>query len=781
MAVELLKYLKEWERAELGIIALNAINDNNECECGNPNCKAVGKHPAQSAWQNQPNSTGYKIAMVMEKFGGEETGAGWRLDEEHVIVDVDPKNGGDVSYKALEAVVPELANHPFKVVTGSGGFHLYYKKDPALPVPVKLDDYPGIDFRRKGHFVVMPGSKHKNGNYYIAPDNLDMCALPSLPAGLVERFKEAQTARETQVNVIMDKPADIGEISEMLDFISPDLPHDEWVKVGMAIHWATDGAGFEIWDGWSRGGKGYDAKKMRIKWHSFKGDGVTLSSLAAIARDAGWKPNVEAFIPEPEEANADLKEYDRFDTSDIDLLSPPGLVGEITKHIVESSFREREKLSVGAALYTVSCAMGKAYEFEGIRANLFLMGMADSGSGKDHPMQKAKEFLHYAGCMPALVTDLKSAQELNRAMVDNHHVFLLKDEAHYFFAGLEDRNAPTYIKQISPAMLNLYSESNMVLRADDRKGLVSELQRERGRLEAMYDDAEDDRRPFINEKITEVLAKIEEVENGIPNPFFSFYGLSTTSNFAKIVNRGTLESGLMSRSLIFREPDGMKAPKILGFGQRKPETRDAPKRLLDRVKVIYERGRMNGGYSSFDDALPIRYTGAPVEITISEDAIDYSSTIAAWFETKGREQGNGLQSVYARAMLQVGKVCMILAAESKVINLEMIKYAFALVRYNLNEMTALAKVSEGNGKEAEKEDKGRALSIRVAQVCDIAEGVSPSVVCDRLKGSYKKEDVLKALDALTKAGYIEKVEVTFSGRGRKPERYKTTDKGKDFA
>lgn len=70
--------------------------------------------------------------------------------------------------------------------------------------------------------------------------------------------------------------------------ISPDLPHDQWVRVGMAAH--AGGLSFDEWDGWSQQGSNYNPTTARDTWKSFKDKpgGVTVATLFKIAREHGW-------------------------------------------------------------------------------------------------------------------------------------------------------------------------------------------------------------------------------------------------------------------------------------------------------------------------------------------------------------------------------------------------------------------------------------------------------------------------------------------------------------
>lgn len=82
--------------------------------------------------------------------------------------------------------------------------------------------------------------------------------------------------------------SDLQKIQIALSFISPDCDRETWLKVGMALRDETDD--FDLFDNWSAGGKGYNAKHTLAVWKSFRRGGVTIASLFGIAKDYGWTP-----------------------------------------------------------------------------------------------------------------------------------------------------------------------------------------------------------------------------------------------------------------------------------------------------------------------------------------------------------------------------------------------------------------------------------------------------------------------------------------------------------
>lgn len=100
------------------------------------------------------------------------------------------------------------------------------------------------------------------------------------------------------------------QIDEMLEFIDPDLPYDEWKDVLMAIHAA--GGTFEQAETWSKRGASYTEQGLTTrKWDSFNGTGgITGRTLMKLASDGGWegdvvKADLDQF-PEAEEKKSEV-------------------------------------------------------------------------------------------------------------------------------------------------------------------------------------------------------------------------------------------------------------------------------------------------------------------------------------------------------------------------------------------------------------------------------------------------------------------------------------------
>lgn len=100
---------------------------------------------------------------------------------------------------------------------------------------------------------------------------------------------------------------DLETCRAMLAHLSPDMPRDEWARVGMALKSEHGDAASDLFDAWSQRGEKYRAADVRSTWRSLKADGgVTIGTLWHMASAAGWRPDPKAERP-PATSAAELK------------------------------------------------------------------------------------------------------------------------------------------------------------------------------------------------------------------------------------------------------------------------------------------------------------------------------------------------------------------------------------------------------------------------------------------------------------------------------------------
>jgi len=116
-----------------------------------------GKAPTLKGWTTRTFVNDDTIDQARR--GGWNLGV--RLTGEHLVLDVDPRNGGTESLARLsQALGVDLSSWTPATRTGSGGLHLWMRKPSDMKVAGKIDGFPGIDIKSLGGQVVAPGSVH---------------------------------------------------------------------------------------------------------------------------------------------------------------------------------------------------------------------------------------------------------------------------------------------------------------------------------------------------------------------------------------------------------------------------------------------------------------------------------------------------------------------------------------------------------------------------------------------------------------------------------------------
>jgi hypothetical protein len=82
-----------------------------------------------------------------------------------VVVDIDPRNGADLSVFWREAELDAVRLGT--VITGTDGRHLYFRYPADGTVASRSHFVQGIDLKADGGYVVAPPSVHPNGVLYV--------------------------------------------------------------------------------------------------------------------------------------------------------------------------------------------------------------------------------------------------------------------------------------------------------------------------------------------------------------------------------------------------------------------------------------------------------------------------------------------------------------------------------------------------------------------------------------------------------------------------------------
>lgn len=759
---------------------------NGKCGCPDPECTAIAKHPLRSNWQHQSLVDSAVLHEVWKDVYS-CNGLGWALNAEHLVLDVDPRNGGTESLALLEQDLGiNFTNESTAIVkTGGGGLHFYFKKTSDATLGWKLDSkYRGIDIKMQGGFVVIAGSIHASGNYYewLSAKKSDLENLSPIPEGLVAML--TKTYKEHRESAKAAGMGDIDEIQDMLSFISADLPYETWVKVGMSIHHATDGNGFDIWDRWSQSGGSYREGECERKWHSFgrnNGNPVSIGTLVTIARAAGWEPKSDTSFLSKEDLDEIKRTWDSkkeasiplpsiADDSDIDIFQPPGLLGEINKYVYDCSVFPNKNLALACSLSVLTNAIGKRYywpgRFSNIQPNLLILCIAGSSVGKDSVLGAAHKLLSAIGLGPAIHGRIKSDKDLLDALQRHQYAMYFNDEFGYFLQRLNNamnKGSASYLEGIIATIMEVFTKGDKSVLLDiSRKTEIKESFDEIIRkAEQNVEDGNGD--IHAAEKRLERAKFLREAfSGGLPNPFLSMFTTATPRTMELAFSGEATENGFLSRAMTFHEYETNPRPREDYTGQK-----SVPMALNMRLtNVKFERD--DCPFSRIDS-----FECKPEEIKIDNDAqVFVDRSIDYFFELAETQKESGLESLPRRALDSIIKICLALAAEDKRLTLQMARYAVKLVRSEIDKKIRRVNSTE-NMSSRDNAVKMDGIKSRIMEVCDSAVGELIGTIQSRCKTSkVNPKDVATMVEDMVKDGLLRKEDTGRKYSGSNVYRYK---------
>lgn len=339
------------------------------------------------------------------------------------------------------------------------------------------------------------------GAPYVWPEeglaDLDIDSLPEITEAQALGFLEAAMAliperlRPASLDVGGgDKPA-LGQAQEgtlpairaaLAWLPNADLDYDSWMRVGMALKGALGEAGADLFATWSAQAGKNDPTFTDKSWAGFKPTSIGAGTIYHLAMERGWKPDAVLVLDGSAELDpvhpaagllaAMVGEVDADNIPDdapsewrpkqlpFDLTVPPGLVGELTAYMLETARRPQPLLSLGASLCAIGALMGRNYRTESnLRSNLYIVGVADSGSGKNHSREIVNELFVEAGLSHHLGGNkIASGSGLLTAVHRQPAILFQIDEFGMFLAAAADRRkSPRHITDILDNMTELYT------------------------------------------------------------------------------------------------------------------------------------------------------------------------------------------------------------------------------------------------------------------------------------------------------------------------------------
>ena len=580
-----------------------------------------------------------------------------------VVFDIDVNKDGDsrTVEEKIDIIESEygLLNRTVEVETKSGGRHLYYfDQNTEISSKAKvLEKTLNVDIRANGGYVIAPDDE----SYFLYDSEdylLDKSKIAIIPAWLKTKLSEKQATPITQTALISLSDIDLNMFRSALAYIPSD-DRDLWIRVGHALKNLNAVQAQGLFIEWSMMSDKYDPQDTMRVWKSLKPNELTEATVFYIAGQYGWasKEDIKVESKTPGKApKSHVEAREEENRGNIclsrpkfpeELLKPPGLVGDLASYITETSPKEQPILSLAAALTACGTMMGRKVMTEsGIRPNIFTLGVAPSGSGKDSARQVIKKLFARAGVpQKASVEDIASDSSIVEALHACPSQIFLIDEMGRFLNSVKSASKAPHLANIVTVMMKLYSSSGS---------------------------------PFAG-KIYADTTKNKIVD--CPN--LCLYGTTVPNNLYNSFTTEQVVDGFLSRLLIFESES--PNPKL----KRKFKAKQIPENLIQEV-IKWEKKPTNYNPKGNIDQIE-RCEPMIVKMTDEAEEMLYD------FEEELSEKRNSLSknqdgeiAILMRTCQQAAQIALIVAcgrnSEFPLIETADIEYGIALANHLANHM-----------------------------------------------------------------------------------------------
>ncbi len=426
--------------------------------------------------------------------------------------------------------------------------------------------------------------------------------------------------------------------------VNADLDYDSWVRIGMAIKGALGDDGWPLFEAWSQTSQKNDPKTTARSWRSFAPQRIGAGTVYKLALDNGWEPeadmqlNGEIVMNGHHPARELLQALQAADPISIEpqeiSLPPPkpmpagwdqvgGVIADMMALMAVTAKRPQPVLALGASLCAIGALMGRKYCTESnIRSNLYVVGIAESGAGKNHSRVVINELLRKANLLQYLGGNkIASGSGLLTAIQRQPAILFQLDEFGMFLSAAADRKrSPRYVCEILDLMTELYTTSGTTYFG-----------------------------------VEYASTQHNNAHRAIHQPCACIYGTTTPLHFWQALQASNVADGSLARFLIMEsEDDFPDSNEVFGVI-------DPPQDLIDRIILIHQGGgKLNGNLAD---------VGAIDEVLVDPRVVPMTPQARETFrhldqELVGRlrtSRGTGYSSILARIEENATKLALIRA------------------------------------------------------------------------------------------------------------------------
>jgi hypothetical protein len=591
-------------------------------------------------------------------------------------VDLDIARGGIESYTQLAGQYQHAG--PI-VATGTGGRHLYFAPTPGLRNTRDILGM-GIETSTQGRYIVAPPSIHPNGKPYtweVSPD----APLPALPPWLMPPAGnmaacDPSTAERPHAAAITRAMAYLAEVEPA---ISGQGGHNATFRAACECFrfGLTESEAWEAlnWFNANKCQPAWSEKELRHKIRQARkqvdGDGTFGSKLeegnsyeredrtSRIDQVSGRtgagdstgapspiSPGTDSGMPSGN--GGSVAAGNTTPRVPPELLSPPGLVGEIVAWINSTAYKPQPILAIGNTLAFFGAVVGRKVRTPSdLRTNLYCLGVGESGCGKDHSRKCVKRICEAANIFDAIISgeDVSSDGAIGNAVNKRNSTLFQLDEIGHFLGNANSKFASTHLKAVVPEFMKLFSSANT---------------------------------KYVGKEYA------SRDRNDITEPNVCLYGTTVPSRLYDGVGPAEIADGLLARMLVFVSDNPDPDTQEIGI----PEV---PESIRQMIEAWFSR--------KLDDTGRNMIGPAPLTIAFNAEAQEIIDTFSADCkrEQTAARVGDNIDVLWSRAAEHAKKVSIILACgvefQSPIVTADIAIYSCHLVSWCIRSFIAQIKDS----------------------------------------------------------------------------------------
>ena len=330
----------------------------------------------------------------------------------------------------------------------------------------------------------------------------------------------------------------------------------------------------------------------------------------------------------------------------VDLLRIPGFIGQVMDYCLATApYPEPTLAFCGAATLLATLIGRKVRDAGDNRSNLYLLGLANSGAGKDHPRKVNQRILHAVGLASQLGDSFASAEGIEDRMLVSPTMLFQTDEIDALLVSIKE-SKDGRAERMMQTLLKFYSASS-----------------------ALY---------HLRVKAGQEPALIDQ-------PCLSIFGTAIPRHFYESLSAKMLSNGFFARMLVLEA--GRR-----GTGQE-ATTQDVPEPILVIARAWAAFAPVAGANLGLVHPSPVVVPATPDAADLLRQIRADADRHYAEREVVGDQMGMAL---WARAAEKVRRLALIYACSQRQERPEIsepgVAWAWRLVAHQTRRMLAMATV-----------------------------------------------------------------------------------------